>query len=44
MVYFNYVQDNVSVHRGSFLFLNSAASVERIKMVVLQFRFQDRKN
>ena len=43
MVYFIYVQDNVSVHRGSF-FLSSAAGVKRIKMVVLQFRFQDRKN
>lgn len=44
MVYFNCVQDNVSVHRGSFFpFLISAVSVQRIKMVVLQFRFQDSK-
>lgn len=44
MVYFNCVQDNVGVHRGSFFpFLISAVSVQRIKMVVLWFRLQGRK-
>lgn len=33
MVYFNCVQDDVSVHRGSFFpFLISTVSVQRIKM------------